>query len=79
MTIRTPVSNISQFGRSTRGVQLMNLAAGDYLVSMALLAEERRLEREKALEAESSELTSEIPEDAQQSTLPFESDQPESE
>src|SRR5574341_1553722 len=56
ITLRTPVDNISAMGRNTQGVQLMDLAPGDGLASMALIDEERRAEREAALEAEAEEL-----------------------
>ncbi len=39
MVMRTPVTQISQFGRATRGVRVMNLKEGDRVVSMALLDE----------------------------------------
>ncbi|MBN1310032.1 MAG: DNA gyrase subunit A [Anaerolineae bacterium] len=75
MTLRTPVDNISQMGRSTRGVQLMKLAPGDLLVSTALLDENRRLEREKALQAESDALHAEALE-AHLASLSSEDDAP---
>lgn len=52
MALRTRVDDISQIGRNTQGVQLMDLAPGDTITSVALLEEDRRLERERALEAE---------------------------
>jgi len=70
MALRTPVDNISEMSRSTRGVQLMKVASGDSLVSVALLDEDRRMEREKALKAESDELISAAPE-ASQAELPL--------
>jgi DNA gyrase/topoisomerase IV subunit A len=75
MALRTPVDNISQMGRSTRGVQLMKLAPGDLLVSTALLDEDRRLEREKALQAESDALHAEALE-AYQASVSSEDDAP---
>jgi DNA gyrase subunit A len=74
-TLRTPVDNISQMGRSTQGVQLIKLAPGDILVSTALLDESRRLEREKNLQAESDALHAEAIE-AQQAALSAEDDLP---
>jgi DNA gyrase subunit A len=71
MALRTEVKNISEIGRSTRGVQLMNLAAGDAIVSVALLDEERRLQREKTLEAEQEPLTTANPDEPQQVSLPL--------
>jgi DNA gyrase subunit A len=73
MALRTPIDNISEMGRSTRGVQLMNLGAGDVLVSVALLEEDRRVEREKALQAETDALqaaAAQTPE-AEQTALPL--------
>ncbi len=57
MALRTRVETISLIGRNTQGVQLMNLADEDTLASVALLEEDRRLQREQALQAESNELT----------------------
>ncbi|MBN1429839.1 MAG: DNA gyrase subunit A [Anaerolineae bacterium] len=74
MALRTPVDNISQMGRSTRGVQLMKLAPGDLLVSTALLDEDRRLERERALLAESEALHAKALEAHQASSDPAEDD-----
>jgi DNA gyrase subunit A len=71
MTLRTPVSNISSMGRSTRGVQLMNLAAGDVLVSIALLDENRRVEREKVLQAEVEQMQVSGSIEGAQTPLPF--------
>lgn len=48
-TLRTRIGDISQIGRLTQGVQLMDLGEGDMVVSVALLDERRRLAREKAL------------------------------
>lgn len=59
MALRTPADNINQMGRSTKGVQLMKLAKGDVLVSTAVLDENRRLERERALQAETDALHAE--------------------
>ncbi len=56
MALRTQVDNISSMGRNTRGVQLMNLSDGDVLASVALLHEDRRAEREKAIDAENDRL-----------------------
>ena len=55
MALRTPVSTISCIGRNTQGVQIMNLAPGDTIATIALLEEDRRLERQRALEAEREE------------------------
>jgi len=54
--LRTPVDGISRIGRNTQGVQLMNLPDGGKLASVALLEEDRRLERQKALEEERAQL-----------------------
>ena len=56
MALRTSIDNISCIGRNTQGVQLMDLAPGDTIASIALLDAERRLEREKALQAEQAQL-----------------------
>jgi DNA gyrase subunit A len=56
MALRTQVDNISRYGRNTQGVQLMNLAEGDAIASVALLEEDRRLARQEALEADRAEL-----------------------
>ena len=37
MVLRTPVENISQMGRPTRGVKVMNLKAGDSVASIAVI------------------------------------------
>lgn len=50
--LRTTIDGISLIGRNTQGVQLMNLPDGGKLASIALLEEDRRLERERALEEE---------------------------
>ncbi len=71
MALRTPADNINVMGRSTQGVQLMKLAKGDVLVSTAVLDENRRLEREKALQAETDALHAEALE-AQMASLPVE-------
>lgn len=78
MALRTTSDNISEMGRSTRGVQLMNLAAGEVLVSVALLDEDRRVEREKALQAESDALQATAP-DMQQTELPLDDTETDSE
>ena len=52
MALRTRVGNVSQISRNTQGVQLMDLAEGDTITSVALIEEDRRLERERAFEAE---------------------------
>lgn len=52
MALRTTVDEISQIGRNTQGVQLMNLADGDSIASVALLEKDRRLKREQSLQAE---------------------------
>ncbi len=57
MALRTPVETISVYGRATQGVQLMNLAEGDTIASVALLEEERRTARQQALEAQREALT----------------------
>ncbi len=62
MALRTRVDDISLIGRSTMGVQLMNLAPGDHLASIALLEEDRRVERAKALEAEHEALAAALSE-----------------
>jgi DNA gyrase subunit A len=54
--LRTPIDGISRIGRNTQGVQLMNLPDGGKLASVALLEEDRRLERQKALEEERAQL-----------------------
>ena len=54
--LRTDVVNISQIGRNTQGVRLMKLRDGDEVASIALLDQERRVEREEALEAERRKL-----------------------
>nr|MBN1229064.1 DNA gyrase subunit A [Anaerolineae bacterium] len=56
--LRTVVDNISQIGRNTQGVQLMNLAEGQVLASIAVIEEDRRLERQKALEEDQNVLAS---------------------
>lgn len=71
MTLRTPVSTISQIGRNTMGVQLMNLAHGDTLASIALLDEGRRAERERVLSAEEEEFIASVPDHAVQDELPL--------
>ena len=40
--LRTKVKNISRQGRSTQGVQIMSLASGDSLASIALLTDDQR-------------------------------------
>ncbi len=55
-TLRTSVDTISRMGRSTQGVQLMNLSPGHTLASIALLDEGQRSRREAALEAENEEI-----------------------
>ncbi|GAB4473412.1 MAG: DNA gyrase subunit A [Anaerolineae bacterium] len=47
--LRTRVDEISLIGRNTQGVQLMKLAPGDSIVSIALLDMGRRAARERAL------------------------------
>jgi DNA gyrase subunit A len=37
MVLRTPVENISQMGRPTRGVKVMNLKEGDSVASIAVI------------------------------------------
>jgi DNA gyrase subunit A len=65
--LRTTVDEITTIGRSTQGVQLMNLAESDTLVSIALLDRDRRAEREKALQAETREMVEASPQmDAQE-------------
>lgn len=39
-SIRTPVSDISIFGRNTQGVKIMNLKEGEYVTSVALIRDE---------------------------------------
>ena len=39
MIVRVPVSSISRIGRNTKGVKLVNLKAGDRLISAARVAE----------------------------------------
>ncbi len=47
--IRIPIETISQIGRNTQGVRIMNLGKDDYIVSTAVLDIERRAERERML------------------------------
>jgi len=54
--LRTAVAEISRMGRNTQGVQLINLAEGDTVASIALHDELQRLEREEALAAEGGAL-----------------------
>ncbi|NIN63541.1 MAG: DNA gyrase subunit A [Anaerolineae bacterium] len=42
MVLRTPVENISQMGRPTRGVKVMNLKAGDSVASVAVINRKRK-------------------------------------
>ncbi len=70
MALRTQVGNISQMGRNTQGVQLMNLASGDTLASAALLEEDRRVEREKAREAEQAEMVVESSDEPMAARMP---------
>ncbi len=63
IALRTRVDDISRMGRSTQGVQLMNLAAGDLLASVALLEEGRRVERERALQAQRYEIATSLAEE----------------
>jgi DNA gyrase subunit A len=49
--LRCPVSGISQMGRATQGVRVMNLGSGEKLVAMARLAE---ADIERAVEQEAS-------------------------
>lgn len=39
-SIRTPISDISIFGRNTQGVKIMNLKEGEYVTSVALIRDE---------------------------------------
>jgi DNA gyrase subunit A len=59
--LRTTVDEITTIGRNTQGVQLMNLAKSDTLVSIALLDRDRRAERERALQAETREMVEASP------------------
>jgi DNA gyrase subunit A len=42
MVLRTPVENISQMGRPTRGVKVMNLKEGDSVASIAVINRKRK-------------------------------------
>jgi DNA gyrase subunit A len=53
MTLRTSLESVRQTGRSTQGVQLMNLKADDSVISIAIVEKRRLMERqENALELE---------------------------
>ncbi|HIK85074.1 MAG TPA: DNA gyrase subunit A [Myxococcales bacterium] len=54
--LRCPVGGISSMGRATQGVRVMNLDAGEKLVSIARVAEED-VENAEAVEADSSAAT----------------------
>ncbi|MCO5112778.1 MAG: DNA gyrase subunit A [Bdellovibrionaceae bacterium] len=43
-SIRTPVSDISIFGRNTQGVRIMNLKDGEYVTSVALIRDDEGVE-----------------------------------
>ena len=58
--LRCPVSGISQMGRATQGVRVMNLGSGEKLVAMARLAE---ADIERAVEQEASGAPVEVPVD----------------
>ena len=53
--LRCPVAGISSMGRATQGVRVMNLSAGEKLVSIARLAEE-----DVALEAPPSDVSPQV-------------------
>jgi DNA gyrase subunit A len=58
--LRCPVSGISQMGRATQGVRVMNLGNGEKLVAMARLAE---ADIERAVEQEASGAAVDVPVD----------------
>jgi DNA gyrase subunit A len=59
--LRCPVSGISQMGRATQGVRVMNLGSGEKLVAMARLAE---ADIERGVEQEASGVVAEVVADA---------------
>ncbi|MCC6906128.1 MAG: hypothetical protein IT326_09825, partial [Anaerolineae bacterium] len=61
MALRTRVDEISEIGRSTQGVRLMNLRRDDNIASIALLDYGRHVERQQALEAENATLAALAP------------------
>jgi len=54
--LRTAVENISLIGRNTQGVRIMRIPKDDFIASIALHDEARRVEREEALAAETHDL-----------------------
>jgi DNA gyrase subunit A len=63
MALRTEVDNISRIGRNTQGVQLMKMAEGDTIASIALFDDARRREREEAMDAEIASFGEPLPPD----------------
>ncbi len=54
MIVRSPIRGISQIGRATQGVRVINLKAGDELVSVARVPNEQEAVDEKEEEASAS-------------------------
>jgi DNA gyrase subunit A len=54
--LRTAAENVSLIGRNTQGVRIMKVPKDDYIASIALHDEARRVEREEALAAETHDL-----------------------
>ena len=66
MALRTEVDTISQIGRNTQGVQLMKMAEGDTIASIALFDDDRRREREEAMDAEIASFGEPLPLDGRE-------------
>jgi DNA gyrase subunit A len=54
--LRTAAENVSLIGRNTQGVRIMKVPKDDFIASIALHDEARRVEREEALAAETHDL-----------------------
>lgn len=59
--LRTPVSGISQMGRSTRGVRIVNLGTGDSVAALAVLGHEDLTRTTDGMEKRRSAATEAIP------------------
>jgi hypothetical protein len=66
MALRTEVDTISRIGRNTQGVQLMKMAEGDIIASIALFDDDRRREREEAMDAEIASFGEPLPLDGRE-------------
>ena len=51
VVIRTPVEDVSQLGRSTQGVRVMNVADSDRVTAVAIAADSSKSAREEAADA----------------------------